>query len=129
MADEQTEAAPAEPQTEVVHEAAGGIKRRNPFLVFLFTLITLGIYGIYWLVSTTRELQRTTQSAPKPWWLWLLLIPLVGYVVRIVYYWKYSKALEELSGFSAIGMFVLWILLSPVAMILAQIELNKHASA
>ena len=37
MADEQTEAAPAEPQTEVVHEAAGGIKRRNPFLVFLFS--------------------------------------------------------------------------------------------
>ena len=132
MADEQvpeTDTAPAEPQTEIVYEAAGGIKRRNPFLVFLFTLITLGIYGIYWLVSTTRELQRTTQSAPKPWWIWLMLIPVVNIVIAILYYWKYSKALNELTGFSAVGMFVLWLFISPVAMILAQIELNKMASA
>jgi len=34
------------------------VKYRNPVLVILFSIITLGIYGIYWLVSTTNELRR-----------------------------------------------------------------------
>ena len=58
-----------------------------------------------------------------------MLIPVVNIVIAILYYWKYSKALNELTGFSAVGMFVLWLFISPVAMILAQIELNKMASA
>ena len=104
-----------------------GIKRRNPFLVFLFSLITLGIYVIYWLVSTTNELKRNTKSAPNPWLLLLLLIPLVGFIVMIIYYWKYSKAINELTGFSNVALFVLWFFVGPVGMILSQIELNKKA--
>lgn len=42
------------------------VKYRNPVLVIVFSIITLGIYGIYWLVSTTNELRRITSSAPNP---------------------------------------------------------------
>lgn len=104
-----------------------GIKRRNPFLVFLFSLITFGIYGIYWLYSTTKELKGNTKSAPEPWMVFLMLVPVVNIVVAILLYWKYCKAINELTGFSNIALFVLWIFVGPVGMILSQIELNKKA--
>jgi hypothetical protein len=87
----------------------------------------MGIYGIYWLVSTTNELRRNTRSAPNPWFLLLFLIPLVNIVIMIFYFWKYSSAINELTGFSKIGLFLLLILIAPVGMILSQIELNKKA--
>jgi hypothetical protein len=124
-----------------------GIKHRNPGLVFLFGLITLGIYQIYWLVSTTNELRKNTTSAPNPW---LLLAPIIAaplfifailaeysilpvliylavFVVMIMYHWRYSKAINELTGFNAIGMFALLLLLGGIGQIFAQIELNKKA--
>jgi len=101
------------------------VKYRNPVLVILFSIITLGIYGIYWLVSTTNELRRLTSVAPDPLALLLLLIPVLNIFVGIWYYWKYSKAVEEISGVQAILLFLFWILLSPVSMIITQVELNK----
>jgi len=129
-------AAPAaEPSKEVPMQevqtsqaSSDGIKKRNPVLVLIFTIITLGIYGLYWIVSTTNELKRNTQSAPNPWLLLLMLIPFVNFIVILIYYWKYSKAINELSGFSAGLMFVLWLFISPVGMIIAQIQLNKKAA-
>ena len=105
-----------------------GIKRRNPFLVLLFSCITFGIYMIYWLYSTTKELKGNTKSAPQPWMVFLLLIPIVNFVVAIFCFWKYSKAINELTGFSNIALFVLWIFVGPVGMILSQIQLNKKAA-
>ncbi|MFH1316653.1 MAG: DUF4234 domain-containing protein [Candidatus Woesearchaeota archaeon] len=107
--------------------SSAGIKNRNPILVLIFSLITLGIYAAYWLVSTTNELRRNTKSAPNPWLLLLMIIPLVNFIVALYYYYKYSKAIEELTGFSLPLLFLLWIFVSPAAMILAQIELNKKA--
>ncbi len=105
-----------------------GIKKRNPILVLVFTIITFGIYGIYWIVSTTNELRAKTKSAPNPWLILLFLIPFVNIIVALVYYWKYSKAINELTGFSNVGLFLLWVLFSPAAIILAQMELNKKAA-
>ena len=93
-----------------------------------YNLLWFGIYGLYWIVSTTNELKRNTQSAPNPWLLLLMLIPFVNFIVILIYYWKYSKAINELSGFSAGLMFVLWLFISPVGMIIAQIQLNKKAA-
>ena len=96
-----------------------GIKYRNPFLVLLFTILTFGIYGIYWVVSTTKELNRTTKSAPNPWWFLFFLIPIVNIVFYLIYYYKYSNAIEELTCFDKTGMFLLWILVSPAAMVVS----------
>ena len=104
------------------------VKHRNPVLVIVFSVITLGIYGIYWLVSTTKELRRLKADAPNPWALLLLLIPLVDIFVALWYYWKYSAAVEEISGFSAVLLFLLWIVFPPAAVVIAQIQLNKKAA-
>ena len=105
------------------------VKYRNPVLVIVFGIITLGIYSIYWLVSTTNELRRMSSKAPDPWMLLLLLVPVVNIFVSIWYYWKYSEAVEEVSGVSMVLLFIFWIILSPVSMVLTQIELNKKALA
>jgi hypothetical protein len=113
----------------------------------LFGLITFGIYSLYWIVSTTNELRKNTTSAPNPWLLlapilavplvlvavfaeyFILLVPiyLAVFVVMIMYHWRYSKAINELTGFNAIGMFALLLLLGGIGQIFAQIELNKKA--
>ena len=105
------------------------VKYRNPVLIVVFSIITLGIYSIYWLVSTTNELRRITSSAPNPWSLLLLLVPLVNIFVEFWYYWKYSEAIGDISNFDAVLLFILWLIVSPVAMVISQIELNKKAKA
>ena len=105
------------------------VKHRNPVMVIVLTVITLGIYGIYWVVSTTNELRSLKADAPNPWALVLFIIPLVNIIVALWYYWKYSGAVEEISGFSAVLLFLLWIVFSPAAVVIAQIQLNKRAAA
>ena len=107
--------------------SSSGIKRRNPFLIILFSIITLGIYSIFWLVFTTNELKKNTQSAPNPLLLLLMLIPFVNFIIMFIYFWKYSKAINELTGFNSLALFLLWIFIGPVGMIISQIELNKKA--
>ena len=105
------------------------VKYRNPVLIIVFSIITVGIYSIYWLVSTTNELRRLTSTAPNPWALLLLLIPVVDFFVALWYYWKYSKAVGEISNFESWLLFVLWLIVSSATMVVAQIELNKKAQA
>ena len=105
------------------------VKYRDPLMIIILTIITLGIYAIYWLVSTTNELRRLGTSAPDPWALLLLFVPLVNIFVGFWYYWRYSEALEKISGFSTVLMFILFLIIWPVAMVLTQLELNKKAQA
>ena len=101
------------------------VKYRNPVLVILFSILTLGIYAIYWLVSTTNELRRLTSVAPDPLALFLLLISILNIFVWIWYFWKYSSAVEAVSGFRAIVLFIFWLVFPPVAMIITQVGLDK----
>ena len=39
------------------------VKYRNLALVIVFSIITLVIYAVYWLVSTTSELRKMRSSA------------------------------------------------------------------
>jgi hypothetical protein len=58
------------------------IKKRNIALVVIFTIITFGIYGIYWMVKTKRELVSKGAIIPTSW---LLIVP----IANIYYYYKY----------------------------------------
>lgn len=104
-----------------------GVKYRNPILVIVFGLITLGIYSIYWFYSTSKELIELNKSDSNALlWLIGLFIPFVNLYV----FWKYSKAVEQASGGSmnAILIFVLSFIFNPIAQYLVQTELNKHAT-
>ena len=55
------------------------MKKRNPLAVFVLSIITLGIYDLYWLVVTRRELnEKTNQRIPS---IWLLFAPIAGIVL------------------------------------------------
>ena len=61
------------------------MKNRSPLTVFFLSLLTFGIYDIYWLVVTKNELnKRTKQHVPTIWLLIFPLAPLIaGYVLLI----------------------------------------------
>jgi len=58
------------------------MKNRSPITVFLLSIITLGIYDIYWLVVTKNELnKRTKQHVPT---IWLLIFPLIPFIAGYI---------------------------------------------
>ena len=100
------------------------IKKRNTFLVFLLGIFTLGIYPIYWTVSTINELRKNNTSAPSPWLLLLFWVPFF----MIYFDWRYAKAVHELTdGISPFLLMILLIFAWPIGMVIAQVELNKKA--
>ena len=99
------------------------IKKRNPALVFIFTFITLGIYGLYWLVKTKGEINGLGASIPTAW---LVIIP----IVNLYWFYKYAEGFVTYvkKGGSTIGWWLFLIFLGCIAMIFIQIELNKLAT-
>ncbi len=96
------------------------MKQRNPIVVILLTVITLGIYGIVWTVKTKLEMNRLGAKIPTAW---LLVVPLVN----IWWLWKYSEGVEQVTGgkISAILAFVLQFLLGIIGSAIIQNEFNK----
>jgi membrane protein insertase Oxa1/YidC/SpoIIIJ len=112
---------------EELNKATGKFKNRKIVFVLLMTIVTFGIYAIYWVVSTTNELRKTTENAPNPYVLFMLLIPVVNIFVFFYYYWKYCKAFGEITEFNPVLLLVLWFILSPAALVICQLEYNKRS--
>lgn len=100
------------------------MKHRNPFAVIVFSIITLGIYGIVWYVKTKNEMNRLGATIPSAW---LLIIPFVS----IYWAWKYSKGVEQVTGgkISGILAFVLLYLLSIIGVAIIQDVFNGLPAA
>ena len=96
------------------------IKRRNPALVIIFTIITFGIYEIYWFVKTKNEINSLGAEIPTAW---LLIIPIANLYWEYKYAEGFSKYVEK--DDNAILWFLLLLFVAPVAMIIFQVELNK----
>ncbi len=96
------------------------MQHRNPIMVILLSIITLGIYCIYWLVTT--KIQMNTKGAQIPT-AWLLIIPLVN----IYWLWKFSEGVEFVTnkGMQTVIAFLLLWLLDILGAAIIQNELNK----
>ncbi len=58
------------------------MKKRNLLAVFALSIVTLGIYDLYWLVVTKKELnQKTRTHVPT---IWLLFVPVILAVVALI---------------------------------------------
>ena len=64
------------------------VVERNVFLIYLFTFLTLGIYGIYWMVSTKNELNKFGADIPTGW---LIVVP----IANIYWIYKYCEGFSE----------------------------------
>jgi len=162
--EEETEKKEEEVEEKVkAHETRTwkGIKHRSPVAIVIFSIITGGLFFIAWLALTTRELRKNSKTAPSPYWLFILLLPVISAVVSfitlggmenisqitdnvwmgvmlvglnlitaiimLIYYWKYSAAINEISDFSSVGLFLLFVFIAPVAQVISQMKLNAKA--
>jgi hypothetical protein len=67
------------------------MKHRSPVAVLLLPFITLGIYSLYWQVSTKIELNTAGAKIPTAW---LIIIPFVN----IWWLYKYSQGVDEVTA-------------------------------
>lgn len=96
------------------------MQQRSPFLVFLLSLITFGIYGIVWYVKTKNEMNARGAQIPTAW---LLIIP----IVNIYWLWKYSEGVEVVTSkdMSNAVAFILLLLLGIIGMAIVQSKFNS----
>lgn len=102
------------------------VKNRNPIFVAILSLVTLGLYYLYWFYSTRTEINELNKTNDSPiLWTILLFVPIVNFYVMWKHYGDLSKATK--GSANAVMLFVLNLILFPVALYMAQVELNKFA--
>ena len=96
------------------------IKKRNLFLGFLLTIVTFGIYILYWFIQTKKEIKNLGGEIPTSW---LLIIP----IVNIYWSYKYCEAFGKIIKKENNGLvyFLLNIVFFPIFPILIQSSLNN----
>ncbi len=96
------------------------MQQRSVVAVIIFTIITFGIYSIFWYANTRGELNANGASVPTTW---LIIIPLVN----IYYLWKYSEGVEQVTKgkFSGVLAFVLLWLTGVIGMAVVQHTYNQ----
>ena len=98
------------------------VKKRNILLVYLFTFISFGIYGIYWMVSTKNEMNELGAKIPTAW---LLIIPIINLYWLYRYYEGFTQTAKK--GSHAILWFLLHLFIGIIMPAIVQHELNKLA--
>lgn len=104
------------------------MKKRGPIFVIIASIITFGLYGLYWFYNTTKELGEINKSDTNPLlWTVGLFIPIVNLYV----FWKYSGETEKAlkSKYSQLILFLAWLVFCPIAMYLTQKGINEYATA
>ena len=118
-------------------------KIRNPLIVIGLTLITLGIYGIFWYYYANKELaeigkaHNTTELGDSPGTS-VLAVTLGALIIvpAFVSAYKFCKRLQTAAGVTGApeGMeagllFIIYVFVSPVGAYIAQSNLNKVLEA
>lgn len=97
---------------------------RSPVAVLLLPLVTLGIYGLIWLVKTKDEMNAQGAEIPTAW---LLVLP----VIQLYWMWRFAEGVgkttrDDMSG----GLtFILLLFTGSIGMAVIQSSLNRRALA
>lgn len=108
------------------------IKRRNIALCIIFSLITCGIYGIYWFIKMTNESNQVAKSTTASGGLAFLFTLLTMGIYSFYWSYKMGVKMDEVNGGSSSGVVYLLLNLFGLGIItycLIQSELNKVANA
>jgi len=109
---------------------------RNPFLVFVWSLLTLGIYYLVWYYKINRELRDACGIDVSPGVAliaitlgWLVIVPpFVSWYrtfIRIAEAQRAAGVTSEANPVLGFILFVIAVFLLPVEVVYAQDELNK----
>ncbi len=118
-------------------------KVRTPIITVALTIVTLGIYGIVWYFKVNKEMAEigqakgTEECGTNPTTSVLALVP-GGLIIvpALVSYWNACKRLQKTNQITGAGdsmepplLWLLWILISPVAIYIFQSNMNKALEA
>ncbi len=104
----------------------GHIEKRNMVMQVVLMIVTLGLYAIYRLYSTLKELHiANSRDEGAGMWTLLMIIPILGYFAT----WHCASEFAAFNGdkYPALLIFLAWIVFLPIVWVLVQTELNKAA--
>ncbi len=110
------------------------VKNRSVAMVVILSIVTCGIYGLYWYWCAMKELDEAGQSSNMPVIAqFLLLFVYVGGIIFAINADNNINAIRGAKGLPAkdnkIIWIVLFILIPVVGMALVQNEMNEIADA
>jgi hypothetical protein len=121
---------------EQVQVRATPVKIRNPFLVFVWSLVTIGIYYVVWYYKINRELRDACGVDVSP--VVAVLAVTIGWLVIVPPFVSWYRTFDRIAAAQreaglttqaspVLGfiLFVIAVFLLPVEVIYAQDELNK----
>lgn len=76
------------------------MNKRSPLMVLVLTVVTLGLYELYWLYITRKELSAKLQGQVKSWPVSILFAPIAIIVLMTVGYVIMSQAGAQDSSIS-----------------------------
>ena len=99
------------------------MQHRDPIMVILLSIITFGIYSLFWFVTTKNQMNAKGAQIPTAW---LLIVPFVN----IWWHWKFCEGVELVTnkGMGTAVAFLLIYLLGTIGEAIIQNELNKVAT-
>ncbi len=105
-----------------VGTGATSLQYRSPVMLVILTIVTFGLYGLYWEIVTKGELNDSGADIPTAW---LIIIP----IANILWMWKFCEGVEQVSGGKMNGAmaFLLIFFLSIIGGAIIQDTLNKVA--
>jgi hypothetical protein len=96
------------------------MQKRSVGMVLLLSLVTLGIYSIYWHVKTKQEMVSCGADIPTAW---LLIVP----IGNLYWLWKWCGGIEHITRekMTAPVAFLLHVMLPMIGMMILQDTMNK----
>ena len=73
------------------------MQERNPVLVVVFSFLTLGIYGLYWIATTQNALNRKTGMGSSGGLTFLFML-LTGGIYTLYWYYILGKEIRKVGG-------------------------------
>jgi hypothetical protein len=113
------------------------IKERNIALAIIFSIVTCGIYGLYWFVMLTDETKEVVNDQKTASGVLALVLTIVTCNIY-GWYWAYKLGervdyMKQSRGQQSSNTGILFIILQALGLgivnyIVAQAELNRHAT-
>jgi nicotinamide riboside transporter PnuC len=92
----------------------------------LFTVLTLGIYSLYWWYRTNEQLDAGTSAEISPG---LRTIGLLIPIYNLIVIWRFSNDVTAVTDQEGLLLFLAFLVFAPIVWYLVQTGINEIAEA